>query len=224
MIQSAKEKCHRRPKIVALGFPREKKRQRRKQQGRQAMVKKAQPKFDVSGIISVDKLMTYLSRKITAKNPASPANPASMAISRIEINRYESQIRNCIITTNATAAIVDAIAIVKQTTNHQCAFSRRVSRCLMCSMWPSVVNISNIREGTYTFRRSLFMPAGKSLSRKNIACASIYRKKFVSRYPFGGSVRIYEDSNIFIFLVFKEIVLKEKLLVEIESFILIMLK
>ena len=69
--------------------------------------KNTQPMVGVSGIISVDKLTTYLSCKLAAANPASPANPASVAISRIKINGYESQSRNCIITINATAAIVE---------------------------------------------------------------------------------------------------------------------
>ena len=36
-----------------------------------------------------------------------------------------------------------------------------------------------------------------------------------------GDMRIYEDKNIFIFLVFKESVLKENLLAQKESFMLI---
>ena len=39
-------------------------------------------------------------------------------------------------------------------------------------------------------------------------------QKFVCKYPFRGSVRIYEDANISIFLVFKESVLKENLLAQ----------
>ena len=53
-----------------------------------------------------------------------------------------------------------------------------------------------------------------------IACVSTYHnwrerfQEFVCKYPFRGSVRIYEDANISIFLGFKESVLKENLLAQ----------
>ena len=53
-----------------------------------------------------------------------------------------------------------------------------------------------------------------------IACVSTYHnwrerlQKCVCKYPFQGNVRIYEETNIFIFLVFKESVLKENLLAQ----------
>ena len=154
------------------------------------------------------------------------------------MNGCESQSRNRIITINAIAVIVAAIAIARRMTNHQCAFSKMVSKlrgCLTRSMWLSAsVVVSNRGTNTFsryaftnTFRQSLFTPAGRSLSRRKIACVSTYRnwreriQKVVCEYPFRESVRIYEDSNIFIFLVFRKSVLKENLLAQIESFVLI---
>ena len=209
MISS--KQSQRRPNLVALWFAREKKWQRRKRR---------------------------VANSASAANPAPAANSGSAAISKIDMNGCESQNRNRIVTINAIAAIVAAFAIARRMTNHQCAFSKMVSKLLGCltrSMWVSVsVVVSNQGTNTFwryaftnTFWRSLFTPARRSLSRRKIACVSTYRnwreriQKFVCKYPFRGSVRIYEDSNIFIFLVLKESVLKENLLAQIESFVLI---
>ena len=216
--------------------------------------KNEEPIFGVSELISVENSMTYLSCKFAAAAEASAANQASAAISSTVMNGYESQSRNRILTIKATAVIVAAIAIAKRIANLERDFARMIRRYfLMCSIWSSVVvnDISDIRQGTITFRRHLLTPARRSLSRKNFTCVSIYRtyksrtifwtagskrflylvrncknwrehlRKFVCKYPFRGSMRIYEDTNIFIFLVFKESVLKENLLAQKESFMLI---
>ena len=210
--------------------------------------------FGVSELISVENSMTCLSCKFTAAAEASAANQASAAISSTVMTGYENQSLNRILTIKATAVIVAAIAIAKRIANLERDFARIIWRLfLTCSICSSVLvnDISNIRQGTITFRRHLLTSARRSLSRKNFTCVSTYRtyksrtifwtagskrflhqvrnrknwredlQKFVCKYPFRGGVRIYEDSNIFIFLVLKESVLKETLLAQIESFVLI---
>ena len=120
--------------------------------------------------------------------------------------------------------------------------SRGCSMCSMWPS-VVVNNISDHRQGTNTFQRYFFISTQRSLSRKNISCVSFYRtdecrtifriagskflhpvrnrknwrehlKKFVFKYPFRGSVRRYQYSNIFISLVLKESPPKENLLVQ----------
>ena len=186
----------------------------------------------------------------------------SAANSSIDMDDHESQSCNRILTMKAIATIVAAIAIAKQMTNLQRAFAGIIVKsrgCLMRSMWPSVVvnNISDYRQGTNTFQQYLFMPAQRSLSRKNISCLLFYHtyecriifrtadicfcpkflhmvrnlknwrehiQNFVFKYPFRGSVERYQDLNIFIFLVLKEIPPKENLLVQNKSFVLVLVK
>ena len=147
--------------------------------------KNAKPMFGVSGIISVDKFMTYLPRKLAAANPAPVANSGSAANSKIDMNSFENQSCNRIFTTNTIAAIVAVIIIARRMTNHQCAFSKMVSKLigwLTCSMWLSAsVVVSNQGTNTFwryvfknVFRRRLFTPAGRSLPRrKNCMCIDL---------------------------------------------------
>ena len=69
---------------------------------------------------SDDNLITYNPSKfaaaanlVLAKIQSSIVNPAPATISKINTNGYESQIRNRLLTMNAIAAIVAAIAIAR---------------------------------------------------------------------------------------------------------------
>ena len=171
-----------------------------------------------------DNLMTYHSSKfaaaanpVSAANQSSVVNPAPATISKIDTNGCEGQIRNRLLTMKSIAAIVAAIAIAIAIAKRMVNLAfERIRRCLMCSM----LDVAVSRQSLCCQRYQRYPPGNDYLSATPFYASRKFEKwrerlqKFVCKYPFRGSVRIYEDANISIFLVFKESVLKENLLAQ----------